>query len=295
MATDNRFDWQQALSKTYEDIALQAVEHIPNILGALLLLILGWLIATLARMVTRKLMGALDVLVDRFALFKPNAQSVSRNYAKISGDIIFWCVLIFFIAASGNMLNWQLFTSLTENLIVYLPNVISGVLIILAGFAIGSITRAAVAKTTLSAGMEHTDLLAGLSQLIVVLTAIVIGVEQLGINVAFISTSLIVGAGVLLSGISLAFGLGAKQLVSNLVAVQSARKLFKVGQRIRIGGVEGYLLEFTSTALIMDTAQGRASIPGQLTHQAVVEILDDDMPSDMPASKESGDTQNESK
>jgi hypothetical protein len=273
--TKQTFDWQQALVKTYEEVAQNFVEHIPQLLGAFLLLIAGLVAASLLRILARKILRGLDTLLARAALKRGVRNVAPRSYAKFGGDIAYWSTLIFFIAASGNMLELQIFSSITKAWLVYLPNVVTGLLIILIGFALSGITRSAVASTMLSAGIAHSDVLARITQITVVLTAVVIGVEQLGINVAFISTTLVVTAGVLLGGVALAFGLGAKYFVANIIGAQITRKHFHIGQKIRFGAIEGFILEITSTTLIIDTSKGRAAIPAHLLQRDICEIVDD--------------------
>jgi len=67
--------------------------------------------------------------------------------------------------------------------------------------------------------------------------------------------------GVVLAGFSLAFGLGARQVVANLIASHALQRQFAVGQRARIGGIEGEILEFTPTSVILATGEGRVTVP----------------------------------
>jgi Small-conductance mechanosensitive channel len=267
------FDWQHALTETYADITQQMIAHIPQIVGALVLLIAGWILAWVLRVVAQKLVKGLEALFLRTALKRGLPQSSVRSYAALGGDIVFWSVLLFFVAASANMLDWKIFSGISTALLTYLPNVLTGLLIILAGFALSGVARSAVAGAAESTGVAQVDLLARIAQITVLLTAIVIGVEQLGINVAFLTTTLIVVAGVLLGGAALAFGLGAKHFVANIIGAQTMRKLYQIGQLVKIGDVEGYLLEITPTSVVLDTEKGRAAVPAKLFHEQVSHII----------------------
>lgn len=275
LKTKQAFDWQGTLVETYQEFTRQAIDHIPLLLGALVLLFAGWVMACILRLLARKLIRGLDVLLLRAAQKRGLQQSPVRSYARLGGDIVFWSVLLFFVAASANMLDWKIFSGVASALLTYLPNVLTGLLIILAGFALSGVARSAVAGTAESTGIAQGDLLARIAQVTVVLTAMVIGVEQLGINVAFLTTTLIVVAGVLLGGAALAFGLGAKHFVANVIGVQTARKHYQAGQLIKLGEVEGYLLEITPTLVILDTKQGRAAVPAKLFHEQVSEVIAD--------------------
>ena len=272
VATKEAFNWQSALSETYQEVVQQMINHIPQLLGVIALLIVGWAIAWVLRLLSVKLIRGLERLLQRTAQKRGTQPLKVRSYARLAGDVVFWSVLLFFIATSANLLNWKLFSGVASALLIYLPNVLAGLLIILAGFALSGVARSAVAGAAESTGIEQADLIARIAQATVILTALVIGAEQLGINVAFLTTTLIVVAGVLLSGVALAFGLGAKDFVANVIGAQTARKYYHLGQRIKLGDIEGYLLEITPTMMVLDTQQGRAVIPAKFCHELIAEI-----------------------
>ncbi|MFD2229469.1 mechanosensitive ion channel family protein [Alkalimarinus sediminis] len=267
------FDWQSALQETYHEFVNQVFQHLPQIIAAVLLLFVGWLSARLLRVLARKMILALPAMLPTSIGKRDTLQTQLRAYARWGGNIVFWAVFLFFSAASANLLHWDFFSGLSSALLTYLPNLLTGLLIILAGFAVSGLTRTATISAANSAGIEQTEILGTTAQITVVLTSVVIGVQQLGINVDFLTTMLIVIAGVMLAGVSLAFGLGAREYVANIIGVQVARKHFQVGQRLEIAGVDGELLEITPTALILDTEKGRAAVPGKLFNDQVCEMV----------------------
>jgi len=94
-------------------------------------------------------------------------------------------------------------------------------------------------------------------------------IEQIGIDVTFVTTMIAIVLGVVLAGFSLAFGLGARQSVANLIAARSLRRHFALGQRARFGSIEGEIVEFTPTSVILSTLEGRVHVPAsQFDEQA---------------------------
>lgn len=267
------FEWKEALSQTYQDFAKQAIEHIPQLMGAFALLVVGWFIAWLLRMLTRKLFRGLDLTIIRSAQQSGIDPSQVRSYAKLVGNIVFWSVMLFFVTASAHMLDWQIFSGIGNTLLTYLPRLLTGLVIILAGFAVSGVVRSITADAAESAGIDQPAILARIAQVTVILTTIVIGIEQLGINVTFLTTTLIVIGGVLLAGAALAFGLGAKHFVANVIGAQTTRRLYDHGQLVRIGELEGRVLEITPTTVIIDTDSGRASVPAKLFHEQISQAV----------------------
>jgi small-conductance mechanosensitive channel len=100
-------------------------------------------------------------------------------------------------------------------------------------------------------------------QVVILFTTLVIGIEQIGINVGFLTNVLLVIIGVLLAGGALAFGLGAKTLIANIIGAQYLRKHCRIGEWMRLGDVEGIIVEVTQTSIVLDTELGRTVIPAQ--------------------------------
>lgn len=266
-------DWQNALVDTYQEFTREAIDHIPQLLGALALLLIGWVVAWLLRQLIRKLIRGFDALLQRTAQ-KRGLESVQvRSYARLGENIVFWSVLLFFVAASASLLDWKIFAGVSAALILHLPKVLTGLLIILAGFALSGVARSAVARAAESTDIAQSGLLSRIAQVTVVLTSVVVGVEQLGINVAFLTTTLIVVTGVLFGGAALAFAFGAKCFVANVIGVQTVRKHFQLGQLIKIGDTEGHLLEVTPAMMVLDTQKGRAIVPAKLFHEQIGHII----------------------
>lgn len=262
--------WKESLAQTYAEFINQLVAYAPRVAGAVALLIAGFIVAHLLRILSKKLVRGLDSLFQRAARIDGARQEeLKGSYAVIISKIVFWTVMIFFVAATANMLGWQLLSGWMNSVIVYLPNLITGVLIILAGFLLGSGARTGVVGVARSAGVEQGQMLARVVQVVILSTAIVIGIEQIGIDAHFLSDALVVILGVLLAGGALAFGIGSKTLIANIIGAQYFRKHCSVGEQLRMGDVEGSVVEVTQTCIVVETPSGRTVIPAKYFQEQV--------------------------
>jgi len=270
MASSDRINWQNSLVDTYEEFTTQIIAFAPLLAGTVAVLIVGWFVAHILRIATRKLIRGLDSILQGAAPDEGARQlKIRRSYAVIAGNVVFWIVFIFFIAAAANMLGWKMLSNWMDNVVVYLPSLISGLLIILAGFVLSNLVKAGVISTASSAGMAQGDVLGRVAQMVVIFTTLVIGIEQIGINVDFLTNVLIVIIGVLLAGAALAFGLGARSLVANIIGAQQLRKHCRTGEQMLSGDVEGSIVEVTQTCIVLDTEYGRTVIPAKLFQEQV--------------------------
>ncbi len=265
--------WQESLTQTYRELISQLVANAPQVVAAIALLLLGLMVSHLLRVASRRLISSLDVLFHRAARVDGTRQEkIKVSYAVFISRIVFWTTMVFFVAATAHMLGWQLFSSWMNSVISYLPNLITGVLIILTGFLLGNGARAGITSAAHTAGVERGEVLARLAQAVIFLTTVVIGIEQIGINVHFLSDTIVVALGVLLAGSALAFGLGAKTLIANIIGAQYLRRHCQLGERMRMDGVDGTVVEVTQTSIVLETESGRTVIPAKFFQEQVIDF-----------------------
>lgn len=181
--------------------------------------------------------------------------------------------MIFFISAAGNMLGWQMFSNWMNSVVTYLPSLITGLLIILGGFLLANGARSVVISTAHSAGIEQGQILGAVVKIVVLVATLIIGINQIGINVDFLKDILVVTVGVFLAGAALAFGIGASTLVANIIGGQYVRKYCRVGEQMQLGEIEGNVVEVTQTAIILDTQSGRTVIPAKHFQEQVSSFI----------------------
>lgn len=270
MESNSAADWEESMALTYDEFSTQAIAYAPQLAAAILVLIVGWIVAHALRVVTRKLVRSLDSIFKNSAVTDHASQrKMHRSYAVIISKLVFWMVILFFIAVATNMLGWSLVSNWMAGIGIYIPNLITGLLIILGGFLLANITEKVVVSAALSGGLDHADRLGRLVQLVIIFAALVIGVEQMGIDVSFLTDILIVIVGVLLAGAALAFGFGAKNMVANIIGAQNLRKHCRIGEIMQIGDVEGCIIEVSQTAIVLETDYGRTVVPAKKFQEQV--------------------------
>ena len=137
------------------------------------------------------------------------------------------------------ILGGSLFERWTENLLAYLPSAIGGVIIIVIGFTGGTLARHILEQASVGLGVGQSSLLGRLAQAVIVISCVVIGIDQLGVNVNFLIQLTTVTAAAVFGGIALVFALGTRQHLANLIGAHYARKHYAPGDHVKIGGVRG--------------------------------------------------------
>lgn len=72
---------------------------------------------------------------------------------------------------------------------------------------------------------------------------------------------------------ALALSLGAREYVANLIGGHYLRQRYSVGQQVRVAGYDGRILELTDTAVVLETAEGRASLPAKVFNEQPIVLV----------------------
>jgi small-conductance mechanosensitive channel len=144
-----------------------------------------------------------------------------------------------------------------------MPRILVALLIVIAGILAGNLARNAISGAAGAARLAYGGLLGRAVQGVIVLIAIVTAVDQLGIESRFLTATLTIVLGALVGGAALAFGLGSRTAVSNIIAAHYLRQIYRVGHTIRIGDVHGKIVEITATAVVIERPEGRVLVPAK--------------------------------
>jgi hypothetical protein len=242
-------EWLEALGLPHEALT------------ALLILGLGLGLALIVDRVSRKLISkAAALMASRgHALGEESSERLGSAVSRT----LFWIVLILAVMASTETLGLPVVTAWLSGVASFLPRVAVAVVIIALGTLAGRATRLMVAGAASSAQLPAAARLGRLSQLAILIGTALIAIEQLGIEVSLLRTTLLIVLSTLLAGAALAFGLGSQHVVANILSAYYVQKLYQVGQTLRIDGVEGRIARITDTAVILEVEQGELAVPAR--------------------------------
>jgi len=263
--------WTATLTESVSRVAVQILEYLPSVLGATVLLLVGWGVARLLRYTTAQIT---ERILTRLASTRPLDTRVQqpRSYSAapaIASRIVFWMVLLFFILAAAQVLQLQIISSLLAGVTNYLPRLIAGLLILFIGLWFAEVTRAILKRSSRNIGIEQGDVLGRLGQTLVLLIVFSIAAGQIGIDNSLLVALVVTLFAVVLGAIGLAFAFGARVSIENLLAAQSIAQTYAVGDLVRIGDIEGRILRITRTSLIIETPSGQTLVPARRFHAEV--------------------------
>ena len=246
------------------------LEFLPNLLGAIALLLAGWLLARVLRMAARRGAALIDSLLAR--VVGEERWHIGRS-ASVLGAVIYWIVMLFFVTAATHTLGLQTFTDWLEQLLAYLPTLAAGLLIVVAGYVLSGFVAELVKATVTGLAVNQRDALARMAQGATLALALLVGADQIGLKVTWIAIFAAVLAATLIGGVALAVSIGSRGYVSNLIGAHYLKQALHIGQHVRVAGFEGHIVEVTATSLVLDTDSGRVVLPGRVYHDEAIVLI----------------------
>ncbi len=207
----------ETLEDSFLDIIRSSVEFLPKLLVALLLLLVG---VVLARFIA-KIIGK---VVDYVENSKPVVKSLNELGVKaidIDGVVsifVRWAIILVFLGAAVDVLGLPALTNTFDSLIDFIPNIFAAVIIAGLTFVAGNALRDVVGKTASSAGIAIHNGLAQTTKIVVLVFGFPLAAAQLGLDLTIITNNLTVIVGGIMLALGLAFGLGGKETAGKIVS-----------------------------------------------------------------------------
>jgi len=257
--------WESTFASAVRAFLDRVVAYLPNLSASAGLVALGWAVAWVSRAAVSRLLGrGLALLARQPAVGRAVDRSrLGPGFTRLLSGVVYWFILTLFVAAAVERLDLAITASLVGALAAFLPRVLVGLVIVLGGIVAGHAAFSMVNQAALAAGVPQAGLLARSVQMILIFFGIVTGADQVGIQSTLLTVVVATAVGAVLGGATLAFGLGSRTAVSNIVAVFYLLKTYRVGEVVRIGDVEGEIVEISQTGVFIASPEGRVLVPGR--------------------------------
>jgi hypothetical protein len=199
-------------------------ELIPALLGALIIVFAGYLLArVLERLVDRALkrIGLNRMLVRGGVMEAVERSGAQLNPTRVLSNLVFWLVMFAVILVAANALGLESLASVFGELVSYIPSVIAAIVIILVGIVLGQFVGGLIGA---SAGAMHGGrALARIGSGGVILLAVFMALQELGIATDIVTTAFAILFGAIALAMALAFGLGSRELAGEIMREWYAR------------------------------------------------------------------------
>jgi hypothetical protein len=212
--------WTDVVVGSLQNLWMGFAAFVPNLIGAIIVLIVGLLVAAGLGAVIEKVFEAikLDSFLAKLGLSPYFERAGLRlRGARFLGRLVYWFIVIAFLLAASDSLGLYALSDFLKSVLAYLPNVIAAVLIMLAAVVVGNFLKKLVTASVMGAKLHAAHFLGTLTWWVIVIFGLLSALVQLDIASSIINTIITGVIAMLALAGGLAFGLGGKDYASNLI------------------------------------------------------------------------------
>lgn len=266
---------KDTLSNSFGSLLNSAAEMIPQIVVGIIGLIIAWLIIKIILFILKRVLKAakIDILSQRVAdakLFGDRQLKIDLLKVVLSATKIL--LILMFTVVLAQLLKLNAISDAIYSLLGYLPTFISALLILIGGLYLATVIKGATLKLFESMGMGGSKMVSGTLFYLITFFVSITALNQAGIDTEIITSNFTLVLGAFLLAFALAFGFGAKEVVGDLLRTFYSRRIYEVGDHVKVGKIEGKVEAIDNISMIVKTKSGKLVVPIKKIVDNTVEV-----------------------
>jgi hypothetical protein len=210
-------EWKNLIVEPVSQMLTRIMAYLPILLGALVILIVGWFVAKAIKRIVDWLLKLIrfDALADKAGI----SEILKKGNLEISAGemisrLVYWLIMIMVLVMAVDALGLPKASDVLVGLFAYVPKVIAALLVLVVAMFLASFVSGIVQTAAGNANMPKPELFAGVSRWAIIIFAVTIALGELGIATLLVTTTFnIILAGVCFA-LAIAFGLGGKDVAA---------------------------------------------------------------------------------
>ncbi|AWX45381.1 hypothetical protein HME9304_02395 [Flagellimonas maritima] len=260
-----------SLSAMGRDVALA----LPKIIGALIILIIGWLITKIVLFLLGKVLklakvNTLSDKINEMDLFGKGDFKI--DIIKVILGFVKWILILVFLIVAADILSWEIISTEIGNLLRYLPRLFSALALVMIGLYIGNFIKTTVKKLFDSLEFSGSNIVSNMLFYIIVIFISITALNQAGIDTTIITNNITLILGSFLLAFAIGLGLGSREIITDLLRSFYTRRTYAVGDKVVIGETSGTIEAIENNSLTLVTKKGKFVIPIKDVVSGSVEI-----------------------
>jgi small-conductance mechanosensitive channel len=190
---------------------------VPSLVGALVILFAGYLIAKLLERATRSLLRRirLNEMLERGGVLHAMERSGAHfNPVRIISNLVFWFVMFGVMLIAANALGFDQLANVFSELVSYIPSVIAAIVIVIVGIVLGGFVGGLIMAS--AGGLHGGPTLARVGRIGIIVIAVFMALQELGIATDIVTTAFAILFGAVALALALSFGLGNRELAAEI-------------------------------------------------------------------------------
>lgn len=198
----------------------KVAEFLPSFLAALLILLLGCMLAKFVRILAFRFLLTIrfDVASEKAGIDDILVRAdIRQGPAELVAILAYWFVLVLVLLTAVNTLGLASVSELLHQVLLYLPKVVAAVVVLILGLFFASFLSGIIKTAAANAGLGEAEVLGSLARYAIVAFTVAITLEELGIAPELVRAAFVILFGAVALALALAFGLGCRDLAREWV------------------------------------------------------------------------------
>lgn len=262
-------NWTELLFQSMRAFGENLMGTLPNIIGAILILFIGWLMAKLISSGIAKLLkvAKFDKLADMMnATEMLKRGNILLTPSKLVGRFIYWLLMLLVFITASETLGWDSVSKEISKLLGYLPALFSAILFFTVGVYFATIVRDFIKGAMKSLGISVGNIISSFAFYLLIILVTLTSLDQAGIDTSIITSNLLIILGAILGAAAISYGFASRDIFSNILASLFSRRMFEAGQTIEFDGVKGKVVGMSNISVTIQSGNEKIIIP---THQLI--------------------------
>jgi hypothetical protein len=206
------------VSGAWNAFATKITAFLPELIGAIIIFIVGWIVARLVKLGVVKLLALVrfDKATEKGGVNEfLKKGDITKSPSEIIGTLVYWFIMILVIIASLDALGLPIVSDILNSIFLYIPNVVAAIIVLILGFLVGNLLAAVVRTAASNAGFKAADSMGNLALYAIVIFSVAIALDQLDIGEEIVAAAFIIAFGAFALALALAFGLGGRDAAAD--------------------------------------------------------------------------------
>jgi hypothetical protein len=236
--------WRQVLVSSMGELGTTLAAFLPSLAATVVILAVGWLVSRVVAALAGRLLRRLGLdraaARLRFSAILEHA-GIGMPPSEITARLVFWMLMLTFVLSAVDTLGLVAVTATIDRLIAFLPKVIAAGLLFLLGLLLARLAGNLVSSGAAAASLVGAQRIGAIAQGVVAVVAGVIALEQLGVQTEIVVTVLTAAVAALGVTVGIAFALGARPVITHILAGHFVRQSLPPGGSVEIGERRGVI------------------------------------------------------
>ncbi|MFC2076907.1 hypothetical protein ACFLT7_07480 [candidate division KSB1 bacterium] len=194
--------------------------YLPQIIGAVVILIFGWIVAKLVKSLAVKLLHLvrLNVVTEKAGVDKfLKDGGMKTDSIQIIGGLFYWLIMLIVLLASLNSLGLGVASELFNQIVLFIPNIIVSIIVLVLGLFFAKFIAEVLGTYLKNVGFSNSDAIGKVAQYAIIVFVISLTLTQLNIGQEIVLNAFQIFFGAVCFALALAFGLGGREWAARII------------------------------------------------------------------------------